>query len=102
MKNVFESKYQPRSPEMEQKFNELRKLTAEMLLLHCEEKGEQTDLTTFGLQLYRAVEFDSIRFRTSAFHKLATQTETQLPASEKIAIAAHEAYKAMVKREYES
>lgn len=99
MKNVFESKYQTQSPEMEQKFIELRKLIAEMLLLHCEEKGEQTDLTTFGLQLSRAVDFDSIWFRTSAFHKLATQPEIQLPASEKITIAAHEAYKAMVKRE---
>jgi hypothetical protein len=99
MKNVFESKYQEQSPEMKQKFNELRKLTAEMLLLHCEDKGEEADLTTFGIQLSRAVEFDSVWFRTSAFHKLATQPETPLPANEKIAIAAHEAYKSMVSRE---
>lgn len=99
MTNVFKSSYQEQSPEMKQKFNELRKLTAEMLLLHCEEKGEDTDITTFGIQLSRAVEFDSVWFRTSAFHKLATQPETPLPMSEKIAIAAHEAYKAMVKRE---
>lgn len=97
--NIFASKYQTQTPEMKAKFAELRKLVAEMLLLHCEEKGEETDLTHFGVQLKSAIEFDVVWFRTCAFHKLANQPDTPLPMSEKIAIAAHEAYKNMVKRE---
>lgn len=91
--NPFASKNIEQSIEMKSLFRGMEELIAQICLLHCEETGEKADITLVQGVLNSVVDFRCIHFRAAAFHKLNTQPKGNLPVSEKIAIAAHEAYK---------
>ncbi len=97
--NPFEYKDRFSSPEMKALFKELNELTSRICLQHAEEAGEEYSHEALSYSLQGTVEFTSVWFKTAAFHKLSTQPETTLPMNERIAIAAHEAYKQVIKRD---
>lgn len=96
--NPFEYKPKFESPEMKALFKELSELTSRICLQHAEEAGENVSFDSLSRSLAGTVEFNTVWFKTAAFHKFATQPETTLPIDERVAIAAHEAYKQVANR----
>lgn len=96
--NPFEYKPRFESDEMKTLFKELNELISRICLQHAEEAGENISFDSLSRSLAGSVEFITVWFKTSAFHKFSTQPETSLPISERVAIAAHEAYKEVRKR----
>ncbi|UIS65604.1 hypothetical protein PP425_gp089 [Enterobacter phage vB_EclM_Q7622] len=96
--NPFEYKDRFNSPEMKALFKELNDITSRICLQHAEEAGEEYSHEALSCSLQGTVEFTSVWFKTAAFHKFAIQPETTLPMNERVAIAAHEAYKQVAAR----
>ena len=91
--NPFQSSAISETEEMKSLFKELREITGRICLQYAEEKGEKLNMDHVHRSLHASIDFDVIMFKTYAYHQLNSQSTTSLPMSEKIAIAAHEAYK---------
>lgn len=92
--NPFESKGNiAESNEMKALFKELREVHAKICLQYAEEKGADLSMDHVHRCIHSAADFDIIMFKIRASAQLVHQPETTLPIDERIAIAAHEAYK---------
>lgn len=91
--NPFKSEAIADSPELKSLFNELREINARICLQYAEEKGVELNMDHVHRSISAMVDFDVIMFKTYACYQLNNQPETSLDINEKIAIAAHEAYK---------
>lgn len=91
--NPFKTTGIAESDEMKSLFKELHELNARICLQYAEEKGTEFSIDTVLRNINALTEFDIIMFRTYAHTALTTQPETSLDINERIAIAAHEAYK---------
>ena len=91
--NPFTGKNIAESNEMKTLFNKMREVTAAICLQYAEEQGEALVMDTVHRNIHALVDFDIIMFKIQANSFLTNQPETTLPMSERIAIAAHEAYK---------
>ena len=94
--NPFKSSVIAESDEMKALFKELREINARICLLYAEEKGAEFNTDTVLRNLHSATELDAILFKTYAHQQLNNQPETSLDINERIAIAAHEAYKKVI------
>ena len=96
--NPFISQMMADSDKMKALFVELREITARICFQYAEEKGENLNMDHVHRSIHAATDFDVVMFKTYAFHQLNNQPETSLPIDERVAIAAHEAYKKVIKR----
>lgn len=92
--NPFKSK-QNNSKEVDNFFVELKEIINKILLQTSEDKGQETDLNQILLEIISTAQCQTICFKAIAAWKLTTQPKSPLPLADKVAIAAHEAYKAM-------
>jgi hypothetical protein len=91
--NPFKSDNIAETEEMKALFRELREINARICLLYAEEKGADLNMDHVHRSIHAATDFDVIMFKMYAASKLSTQPETSLSLDERIAVAAHEAYK---------
>ncbi|QQG32242.1 hypothetical protein CkP1_0082 [Citrobacter phage CkP1] len=85
------------SEAMKALFKELREVHASICLQHAVEFGEKIDMNFIHNSINASTAFDIVYFKSMAAHKLSTQPENSLPTDERIAVAAHEAYKEVIK-----
>ncbi|BBC78134.1 Hypothetical protein KNT65_gp086 [Escherichia phage EcS1] len=82
-----------RSDEMNALFKELDSVVCKMFLQEAEDNGEHADFINLLSTTQTNVAFSIIKLKSLAFHYLAKQPETKLCQDDKVAVAAHEAYK---------
>lgn len=78
--------------------NELKLVLSKLFLNYAEEEGQRFSFERLLTDVYGISQFQLVWMKTAAYHKYATQKETLLSEDDKIAIAAHEAFKDIVRR----
>lgn len=94
--NPFSQKNKFSSPEMKALLLQLKEVTAKICLQYAEENGEKYDDALIHQTINSQVQFTNITFKMFAESKLALQPASTLSNDDKVAIAAHEAYKRVV------
>ena len=91
--NPFKGQSVAESDKMKALFKKLREVNAEICLQYAEEYGEKLNMDHVHRSLHALTDYDVVMFKIYAASYLNTQPETSLDINERIAIAAHEAYK---------
>lgn len=95
--NPFKSNDMAETEAMKALFKELREVHASICLQHAVEFGEKIDMNFIQNSINAAATFDVIFFKSIASRYLSMQPETTLRNDDCIAVAAHEAYKEVIK-----
>lgn len=95
--NPFKSKVTVESPEMKALFKELSELNARICLQYAEEKGCEFNIDTIASYMQGSTAFDIVMFKQYASYEYDKIPSTTLYPGERVAVAAHEAYKRMNK-----
>lgn len=96
--NPFGMPSKPISEERKALENELKLVLSKLFLNYAEEDGQRFSFEQLLCDVNGISQYQLVWMKTAAFHKYATQKETLLGQNDKIAIAAHEAYKEVVQR----
>lgn len=96
--NPFAMPRKPISEERKALENEFKLVISKLFLNYAEEEGQRFSFDQLLCDVNGLSNFQLVWMKTAAFHKYATQKETLLSENDKIAIAAHEAFKEVVQR----
>lgn len=91
--NPFNRDRLPESPERREIVKRLEKVLCELYLNDVESYGEKFNFDRMRAEVGAIVDFQHIYMHTSAYMFFGQQPETSLPIDERMAIAAHEAFK---------
>ncbi|WCZ66202.1 hypothetical protein [Yersinia phage MHG19] len=95
--NPFKAENHTYSPDMQALFKELTEVSSKIFLLHAEEKGAAINLDAVSNYMKMCIDFDASMFKLSAEQAFKNIPDTSLCIDEKVAIAAHEAFKAVIR-----
>lgn len=96
--NPFKSTATAESPEMKALFKELSELNARICLQYAEEKGCEFNIDTIASYMQGSTAFDIVMFKQYAIYEYDKIPKDLLSPDERIAVAAHEAYKRMTSK----